>query len=203
MRSLAEQHADRIAERLGIADARTFRALATTVKRALTGGPASSDPAARRAEPPHRARSRDRREEIGLAIFGALLDYPELLDMPDGLELNDLLEGDLAGALAALRQGWDGQMLRNPEVVLAKLAPAIHPFALARLAAPRHERLEDAKLELSLNIRKLRSLELTRNKSEVLEEIERARQLGDFEKEAILLKQLFEKRRAANERERA
>jgi DNA primase len=203
LRSLAEGHADRIAERLGIADARTFRALAATVKRALAGGAAPNQAAVRRPEPPHRARSRDRREEIGLSILGALLDYPELLDMPDGLELNDLLDGDLAGALAALRQEWNGQMLRNPEVVLAKLSPSIHPFALARLAAPRHERLEDARVELSLNVKKLRSLELTRHKSEVLEEIERARQLGDFEKEAILLKQLFEKRRAANDRERA
>lgn len=203
VRALAEQHADRIAERLGIADVRTFRALSAAVKRALAGGPAPERPQPRRPEPPHRARSRDRRAEIGLEIFGALLDFPELLDSPEGLELGELLEGDLAGALAALRQEWDGTMLRNPETVLAKLAPSIHPFALARLAAPRHERLEDARVELNGNIRKLRSLELTRHKSEVLEEIERARQLGDFEQEALLLQKLFEKRRAANDRERA
>jgi hypothetical protein len=203
LRSLAERHADRIAERLGIADARTFRTLAASVKRALSGG--APQPAAQgsRPQPPQRARSRDRTADIGLSILGAVLDYPELLDMPEGRALDDLLEGDLAGALAALRQAWDGQMLRNPETVLAKLSPSIHPFALARLAAPHHERLEDARTELNGNLKKLRALELTRQKSEVLEEIERARQLGDFEQEAILLQKLFEKRRAANDRERA
>src|SRR5690606_5896437 len=38
VRALAEQHADHVVSRLGVADARTFRALRDTVQRALHGG---------------------------------------------------------------------------------------------------------------------------------------------------------------------
>jgi DNA primase len=188
VRAMAEQHADRIAERLGIADARTFRALAASVRHALREprqGEGKGRP--KRAEPPSRARSRDRRLEIGLEILGAFLDYPQLLDTQEGVEGVQLLEGDAAAAVAALRQAWDGMALTDAEQVLAKLAPSIHPFAAARLAAPRHEKLEDAKLEFSENVNKLKRLELTRQKSEVVEELQRAAASGDFDQEITLL----------------
>ncbi len=184
VRAMAEQHADRIAERLGIADARTFRALAGSVRRALRDPRQDNK---KRAEPPSRARSRDRRVEIGLEILGAFLDYPQLLDTQEGVEGVQLLEGDAAAAVAALRQAWDGMALTDPEQVLAKLAPSIHPFAAARLAAPRHDKLEDARLEFSENVNKLKRLELARRKSEVVEELERAAASGDFDEEISLL----------------
>ncbi len=196
VRAMAEQHADRIAERLGIADARTFRALATSVKQALRE-PRQTDPARRskRAEPPSRARSRDRREEIGFEILGAFLDYPQLLDTQEGVEGVKLLEGDAAAAVAALRQAWDGMALTDPEQVLAKLAPSIHPFAAARLAAPRHEKLEEARSEFLENVSKLERLELTREKSEVVEELERAAASGDFDQEISLLSEHWRRAR--------
>lgn len=188
VRAMAEQHADRIAERLGIADARTFRALASSVRHALRDPRQGEEPgAARRLDPPSRARSRDRRAEIGLEILGAFLDYPQLLDTQEGVEGVQLLEGDAAAAVAALRQAWDGMALTDPEQVLAKLAPSIHPFAAARLAAPRHDKLEDARLEFSENVNKLKRLELARQKSEVVEELQRAAASGDFDQEITLL----------------
>ncbi len=95
----------------------------------------------------------------------------------------------LPGALAALRQAWHEGAVQNPEVVLAKLSPSIHPFASARMAAPRHERLEDAQTEVLSNIDKLRRLELKRRKSEVVEGLERATKLGDFDQEVALLQE--------------
>jgi hypothetical protein len=109
-----------------------------------------------------------------------------------------VIDGDVAPAIAAVRQAIQGNRLENPQDVLAKLSPPIHPFALARLAAPRHERLEDARVELVDNVKKLRSLELKREKSDVTEELEEMQRLGDSKQEDALLHQLFEKARARN-----
>jgi DNA primase len=155
------------------------------------------------APAPHRARSRDRRQELGLEVIGALLDFPELAEDPASDAAAALIEGDIALAFAAVRQAIQGGRLANPEDVLAKLTPPIHPFALARLAAPRHERLEDARVELVDNVKKLQSLELKREKSEVTEELEAAQRIGDAKQEDALLQQIYEKARRAREREHA
>lgn len=186
VRALAEQHADRIASRLGMGDARTFRALRGAVLSGLAGGRPA--PFAR-AAPPERARSTSGRPEIEQVIFGALLDYPELLGDEEVIAGVDLVEGDVAGAIAALRQACQDGVLQNPEVVLAKLGPSIHPFASARLAAPRHERVEDARVELLQNIEKLKRLEHKRRRSEVVEELQRAASVGDVDQEMALLRE--------------
>jgi len=182
VRALAEQHADRIAERLGVADARTFRALRGTVLAAL-GARKDGDSG------PKQAPRRSGREQIELGILGALLDYPELLGDEEVLGGVDLVEGDVAGGIAAVRQAWADGSLGNPETVLAKLGPSIHPFASARLAAPRHESVEDARAEVLQNLDKLRRLELKRQKSEVVEELQRAASVGDFDQEMALLRE--------------
>ena len=207
-RELAKTFADTMASRLllpdelqdasGAARSGTLSALERSVRQALTGGGAQSpQTGATRAEPPARARSRDRRNEIGLEVIGAILDFPELFEAPELLEGLSYLEGDAAAALAALRQCDRGGTLSDPEQLLAKLPTSIHPFALARLAAPRHGRLEDARTELVGNVNKLKGLELSRQKSEVAREIERAAKLGDFEHEVALLR---EQQRRARER---
>ena len=186
VRALAEQHADRIAERLGIADARTFRALRSSVLAALE----DTRPAVPAFETrPDRARSKSGRDDVELTVLGALLDYPELLGDDEVVMGVDLVEGDVAGAIAAVRQAWMEGSLKNPEVVLAKLGPSIHPFASARLAAPRHERPEEARAELLENVQKLKRLELKRRKSEVVEELQRAASVGDFDQEMALLRE--------------
>jgi DNA primase len=194
VRALAEQHADHIAARLGIADARTFRTLRAEIVKALRPAAAPGEGPAPR---PAGARSRRPDDALGLAIFGAFLDYPELLTTQEAVAGAEWLTGDCAAAIAALRQVHDAGMLEKPEVVLAKLPASIHPFAASRLAAPKHERLEDARGELVENLEKLKRLELRRQNSEELEDLERAQKSGDFEQEMQLLR---EQMRRARER---
>jgi len=136
-------------------------------------------------------------------VLGALLDFPELVEDAASEAAAAVIDGDVALAFAALRQAIQGGRLENPEDVLAKLSPPIHPFALARLAAPRHERMEDARTELVDNVKKLQSLELKREKSEVTEELEALQRIGDPKQEDALLQQIYEKARRAREREHA
>ncbi len=193
LRTIAEHQAiELLAGRLNVGDAGTLREL----QRRVRSGLSSSEPSPSKAkpEPPHRARSRDQREELGLELLGALLDFPELLDGPEAEQAAVVLDGDAAMALAALRQArqegaWD------PQVMLAKAAAPIHAFALARWAAPRHERLADAKAELIGNLRKLLSLEWSREKEEVLSDLERAQKTGDVERENSLLRRIQDRAR--------
>lgn len=206
LRDLAETFADGlVAGRLKIdqdsaEQVRSLKALARALQArpgiAVPRGPAGPGR-------PHQARSRDRRQELGLEVLGALLDFPELAEDAASEAAAAVIEGDVALAFAALRQAIQGGRLENPEDVLAKLSPPIHPFALARLAAPRHERLEDAKTELVDNVKKLQSLELKREKSEVTEELEALQRTGDSKQEDVLLQQIFEKARRSKERELA
>jgi DNA primase len=206
LRDLAETFADGlVAARLKIhqdsaEQVRTLKALARALQArpglAVARGPVGPGR-------PHQARSRDRRQELGLEVLGALLDFPELAEDAASEAAAAVIEGDVALAFAALRQAIQGGRLENPEDVLAKLSPPIHPFALARLAAPRHERLDDAKTELVDNVKKLQSLELKREKSEVTEELEALQRTGDSKQEDVLLQQIFEKARRSKEREHA
>jgi DNA primase len=193
LRTIAEHQAiELLASRLNVGDAGTLRELQRRVRAGLANQ--KPVPSQARPEPPHRARSRDQREELGLELLGALLDFPELLDGPEAEQAAVVLDGEAAMALAALRQArqegaWD------PEVMLAKAAAPIHAFALARWAAPRHERLADAKAELVGNLRKLLSLEWSREKEEVLTDLERAQKTGDVERENSLLRRIQDRAR--------
>ena len=60
---------------------------------------------------PWRVRSRDQREEVGLAILGCFLDFPDLIGDPASEEAIKELEGDVAltirryeNAIASIRQ---------------------------------------------------------------------------------------------------
>jgi DNA primase len=195
IRALAERHADAIAERLGIGDARTFRTLASLVQRAILGG--SEPKGAPQAAPPERARSRQREEEIGLEVFGSILDFPVILDSPEISAAIGLVDAEPAIGIAAVRQ--NPELTQAPELLLAKLPLSIHPFAAARLAAPRHQSMDDAKAELLGNVEKLQRLELSRQKSGVIEELARMQAFGDFDRELALL---GEQARRARERHR-
>jgi DNA primase len=196
VRVLAEQHLNRIAERLGIADARTFRALGRAVRESLGQG-RSTKSAEPGAQSPWRARSPEQREHVAREVLGAILDYPELLELPEMTEVLPLLEGDVAVAIAALRHGLSSASPQIPEQVLAKLPRAIHPFALARIAAPGHASLEDAKTVLFGNVRILKGLELQRQDVEAREASQRAARTGDFNRELELLREV---QRSARER---
>ncbi len=195
LRALAEKHSDRLSARMGLghAEVKTVlalkRHLAAAVSRAQS--PTQAVP---RIQPPSRARSRDRREEIGLEILGALLDFPELFATSEVAQAAALLEGDVAAGLAALRQAHEAG-IKDSELVLAKLAAAIHPFALARTAAPKHESLVDAKAELVGNLRKLESFDLSREKSLGMSELQQLEKTGNVDDELTVLRRVWDKAR--------
>src|SRR5690606_20222799 len=135
-RALAQAHADRIAARLGVRDVSTLQALQRAVQRATSTRPSAPSP---RALPPETARSHQRRTAVEEEVFGALVEYPQLMTEPSIIPLLSHATGELALALATLGQ------------VEHDLAPHVdllqHPFkrvALERLAAPRCSTLEVA-----------------------------------------------------------
>jgi DNA primase len=197
VRGLAETYADRLAagmaRGLGYGEINTVMALKRQLSSAA-GRVQVSGPSPTRVQPPHRARSRDQREQVALEILGALLDFPELFDSPEADEAASVLEGDVAAGLAALRHARESG-ITDAELVLAKLAAPIHPFALARTARPKHERLVDAKAELVSNLRKLESLEWSKERSAKMEELQRADKIGDVEEQETILRRLQDRAR--------
>ena len=200
VRLMAQMFADQVA---GVLHAENFKQLLDANAREIQRGIGpSNDTPANESAPPGRARSRDQSNEIGREILGIMLDFPELLNSDEAFEAVALLEGDLALALAAVRQCRVGNSI-EPEQVLAKLAPSIHPFALARLAAPRHEKPEAARTELLGNIAKLKKLEQKQKTSVVLGELAQADRQGNIEQQNNLLLEKFENARRNLQRGRA
>src|SRR5690606_28164094 len=103
VRALAEQHADKLAERLGISDARTFRALKQKISRAMASPLGKSDsralPAQARPGPADPVFSSG---SIEAHALGALLDFPDLLADREVQEFLPHMNGDLALAIAVL-----------------------------------------------------------------------------------------------------
>jgi DNA primase len=203
-RLLGQQYADRLAAAFNFRqDKELLDANALELSRAISrndgDAPANGPQSVPRSD---RARSREQAREVGLHILGAVFDFPELLSEPDAFEAAALLERDLALGLAAVRQAADGNSF-VPEQVLAKLAPSIHPFALARLAAPQHQKLEDARTELVGNIAKLRKLEQKSETTAVIAVLEQADRQGNVEAQNDLLREKFENARRNLQRGRA
>jgi DNA primase len=145
---------------------------------------------------PWRARSRDRRAEIGFAMLGSVLDFPDLLNDDDASATLGELEGDAALAAAALAMQQKtgqkpGQKFGQDVLeILAHLPTSIHTFAAQRLAAPVHELREDAKQELVSNSRKLKRLGLSRQKAHVVEALHKIERTGDRAAEDVLLREM-------------
>lgn len=186
VRAMAKRYVDKIARGVGVLDRETVLELERVIGR-------------RRTAEPERTKNRapEGRTAIERAIFGTLLDFPELLDDPVLSRRAEAIQGDLALGIAALRQLGDQLNQKDPEVVLAKLPSTIHPFAAERLAAPLHGRVAEARSELEANVNKLSKLELLAQKAEVMEEAKRVAATGDFDRELELL---GEQMRRARER---
>ncbi len=208
--ALAEQHADRLAARLGVADAHTFRALRKSIRKSLQSPPTRQS----QPEPPYpieqdnESLGYDPRDEelsmpgkstgghertLGLckAIFGVFLDFPVLLESEEVLAYGAHMEGDIAAAVACLRGTVDVDTPRaDMHNVVERLPGFLRHFARERLAAPLHEDISVARVELFANLDKLRQMDFTRLSSTTLNEIERARQEGDYDQELELLKEL-------------
>ena len=107
-----------------------------------------------------RVRSRPPGQEERKAIVGAILEFPELLDDSSVRGELDLLEGDSARIVAAIakciRVTANGEKRVDSAEFLAQMTPAIQAFASARLAAPAHETLEEARATVAANSKKLR-----------------------------------------------
>jgi DNA primase len=163
------------------------------------------------AVPHERARSRVQVDEIGQAVLGALLDFPELFGDPEVAEALEGLEGDTALAVGAMRQHFDREASMVPgrersegadqdkptrigiysDEFLAQIPRSVHSFAVGRVAAPAFEVLADAKLVLLDNARKLKCLGLKREKAAVVEELtQKAEAQGDVESEDALLREV-------------
>jgi len=208
VKHMGQRYADRVAAALNFRDFKSLLdANAREMHRAISEPLSSSgaDSSANRPPdlpPPSRARSRAQSDEIGLNILGAILDFPELFNGAEAFEAASLLSRELAQSLAALRQSWKGNGI-EAELVLANVPASIHPFALARLAAPQHETLEAARTELLGNIAKLRKLEQKQETSAVLPMLEQADRQGNIEAQNDLLREKFENARRNLQRGRA
>lgn len=121
-------------------------------------------------------------------MLGCILDWPELLQDAEVEDALSLTEGDIALTLALARRTFLGQKAESVEEFLAKVPVSIHAFAASQLAAPSHNRLEDARTVLLKDVSKLKRLEQHRRRPEDLEAIQRAAASGDIEAEDALLR---------------
>lgn len=207
VRALAEQHADRLAGRLGVADVRTFRALKSLVTKTLRA------PRVEKGESQATSAVPTRRSPMVLSAIGSLLDFPELLLSHEVQPYLAHLEGDLAAAVACLRAQlssvknsqdqanvipnhselkWNSQLADR---LLARLPDSLKDFAKARIFAPIHNDIDSARVELFENLDKLRRMELTKQSEGTRSEIERASSEGDFDQERELLEELVKRAR--------
>ncbi len=196
VRAMAEQHADRLAGRLGVADAHTFRALRDSIRRGLSVPlPQASIPD--EYDPYQEEAPTKRGTPLSESIIGVLLDFPELLDSEELLAYSGHMEGDTAAAVACLRMAHESPIAGESggtasgigHRTIGRLPGSLQSFAAQRLAAPVHDEIELARVELFANLDKLRHVELTRLSSSALGDIERARKEGDFDQELALLKE--------------
>lgn len=194
MRGLAKTHADRIAARLGIKDISTFTALQRSVARAASGGakPTPNDapqnrsvPPQRRLLPPERARSTPQDTAVEQELFGALVEFPDLLDDPTVAELMNHATGGLVLAIATL-----AQTKHQLDQHLELLEEPFQRIARERIAAPRADTLDTAKHMVMSNLHKLSQVEAKARKAALIEALHQARRTGDVDLEIELLSQL-------------
>ena len=189
-RAMAKTYADTVAERLNISDDRTLNALEARIRREVSARqtPPQSDTRTQTSKAnQNQARSPNLGDAVAQEVLGCILDWPELLHDAEVGDALGFTEGDIALTIALARRTFLGQKADSVEEFLAKIPVSIHAFAASRLAAPRHNRLEDARTVLLKNVSKLRRLEQHRRRPEDLEAIQRAAASGDFDAELALL----------------
>jgi len=103
----------------------------------------------------------------------------------------ELLEGDAARIVAAVakctRVTASGEKRLDVTELLAQMNPAIQAFASARLAAPALETLDEARLLVAANSKKLRETTVAQENRDAVREQHRV--VGDWEAEVELVKQ--------------
>jgi DNA primase len=142
-----------------------------------------------------RAKSRAQINEIRLQVLGALLDFPELLQDPELETALEVLEGDVALALIAVRQNFTFEKGLATDEFLAQVPGSIHSFAAGRLVSPVFEAASAAKATLLENAGKLSRQALARQNAAVVSELRNSG--ADAEAENALLRDV---QRRARER---
>ncbi len=137
-----------------------------------------------------RIRARPPGQEERKAIVEALLDFPVLLDDSEVMAALELLEGESARIVAmmrrAIRPNSRGEKVLDSAEFLAQMLPAIQAFASARLAAPAHDTIDDARATIRVNAKKLREINVARETSEIVRE--QGRVGSDFGAQVELVK---------------
>ena len=124
-------------------------------------------------------------------IVGALLDFPVLLDDSEMSSVLSLLEGESARIVAAMAQSMrvnaSGEKVLDSAEFLAQMPAVIQAFASARLAAPVHDTIDEARQTVAANEKKLRESNIARETGEIVRKQQKA--VGDWEMEVELAKQ--------------
>ncbi len=182
VRSMAESYADRVAERLGVEDARSLRALHAELNRALR----ADDPRARSSRP-RRRRPPMGEHLLALEMLGCVIEYPEILEYTDVNDGINEVEGQIVHVFKLARDVRNVPKFDWEESFLAHLQPSIHDFAAQRLAVPRLEDAAQARSEFLWNAQKLKRLNLAREHAQVVRDIHQAGAQGDVQEENELL----------------
>lgn len=190
LRAMAKSYADRLSSQLVVGNRAPgdLRELERLIRRAVEG---EAEPG-RAGEQPRgpTARSRPQLERIALAMLGAVLDFPDLLDDAEVTQALTELDGDSALGVAAVRRMWDSKKTLQATDLLDLLPAAIHAFAASRLASPEFDQVAGARTELLENAKKLRRWAWSRDKARLVDEISRAEGVGDCEAQDELLEEL-------------
>jgi DNA primase len=184
LRALAQTHADTVAARLGIKDARSLTALHRAIRQA-SGSPQPSSK--RMVAPPESARSQGRAGAIEEETLGAFVEFPELLQDPELQPLLGYAQGTLALGLATLARA-GGQLIEH----LPEMGESLRHIVSERLAAPQLKDALHARDAIRKNLQKLASADTRRFKEQTIELLHQARRVGDIEKEMELLAKLTE-----------
>jgi DNA primase len=188
MRGMREAYADQALSRLDLVRSAP-NATGPFKRRLMATARAGRVPSAPR---PWEARVTYRRPGPGerKAIVGAVLDFPVLLHDSEMHDVLELLEGESARIVAAIGQSMRvnarGEKVLDSSEFLAQMPAVIQAFASARLAAPAHETIDEARATVSANAKKLRESNVARETNEIVRE--QYRIVGDWDTEVELMK---------------
>ncbi len=185
-RGMREAYADRVAARVDLtrSSPNAFPALKRKIMAAckvdrVDYGPRPSEARVGPKVPGQEARK---------AIIEAVLDFPVLLDDSEVQSALELLQGESARIVSVMRRfmrvGDKGEKRLDSSEFLAQMPPPIQSFALARLAAPAFDTVDEARVAVSVNAKILQASNVTRETGETVREQHRV--VGDWDTELEL-----------------
>jgi len=180
VRGMLSAYADHAASRLDLVRSPdAFRALQRMVAIAAKAARVPTGPRPFEA----RIKPKPPGQEERKAIVGAILDFPVLLDDSEVAKVLELLQGESARIVAIIAQcrrlGPRMEKVLDSAEFLAQMPPAIQAFAHARLAAPAHEDLQEARTTVMANAKKLREANIALETRVTVREQER--DAGDWD----------------------